>query len=65
LHRRSGLDLGTFIERMMQARGVTQERTPVIRTKAEWPKPKPKLPYFMAVLEDLLSQTSATGTEGN
>ena len=50
---------------MMQARAITQERTPAIRTQAEWPKGKPKTAYFLAVLEDLLSQTSATGTEGD
>jgi hypothetical protein len=65
LHRRSGLDLDSFIDRMMQARAITQERTPAIRTQAEWPKPKPKTAYFLAVLEDLLGQARPTGTEGD
>jgi Bacteriophage replication protein O len=65
LHRRSGLDLDTFIARMMQARAITQERTPAIRTQAAWPKPKPKTAYFLAVLEDLLSQPPPTGTDGD
>jgi hypothetical protein len=65
LHRRSGLDLDSFIARMMTARAITQERTPAIRTQAAWPKPKPKTAYFLAVLEDLLGQPQSTGTEGN
>jgi len=64
LYKQSGLDLDTYLERVMQARAITQERTGSIRTRAEGIGPKPKMPYFLAVLEDLLGQgLPATGTE--
>jgi len=63
LYKQSGLDLDTFIERLLQARAITQERTGAIRTRSDGIGPKPKMPYFLAVLEDLLGQgMPATGT---
>jgi len=63
LYKQSGLDLDNYLERVMQARAITQERTGSIRTRSEGIGPKPKMPYFLAVLEDLLGQSlPATGT---
>jgi hypothetical protein len=64
LYNGSGLDLETFLERLMQARAITQERTPAIRTpRADGWGAKPKMSYMLAVLEDLLGQSlPATGT---
>ena len=64
LYLGSGLDLDTFLDRLMQARAITQERTPAIRTQRPdgWGA-KPKMSYFLAVVEDLLGQElPATGT---
>ena len=66
LYRSSGLDMDAYLNRVMQARAIAQERTGVIRTRAEGIGPKPKMPYFLAVLEDLLGQgLPATGTADN
>lgn len=54
LYRASGLDMDTFIIRLMQARAITQEKTSNIRTRAEGIGPKPKVAYMLAVLADLL-----------
>src|SRR5262249_22977129 len=54
LFRASGLDLDTFIDRLLAARTITQERTGSIRTRSEGFGPKPKMAYMLAVLEDLL-----------
>ena len=64
LYNGSGLDLETFLDRLMQARAITQERTPAIRTpRADGWGAKPKMSYMLAVLEDLLGQSlPATGT---
>lgn len=63
LFRSSGLDLDAFIDLMMTARAITQERTSSIRTRSEGLGPKPKMAYMLAVLEDLLSsELPATGT---
>jgi len=63
LYRGSGLDLDDYLDRLMQARAITQERTGSIRTRSEGIGPKPKMPYLLAVLEDLLGQgLPATGT---
>jgi hypothetical protein len=64
LYHASGLDLDTFLDRVMQARAITQERTPAIRTaRPEGLGPKPKMAYWFTVLEDLLGQSvAATGT---
>ena len=53
LYEQSQLDLDSFIERLMQARAITQERTAAIRTRSEGFGPKPKMGYLLAVLEDL------------
>lgn len=64
LYRGSGLDLDTFLDRVMQARAITQERTAAIRTpRADGWGSKPKMAYWFTVLEDLLGQgLPATGT---
>ena len=63
LYRGSGLALDTFLDLLIAARGITQERTPAIRTRGEGLGPKPKMPYFLSVLEDLIGQSqAATGT---
>ena len=64
LYNGSGLDLDAFLERVMQARAITQERTPAIRTpRADGWGAKPKMGYMLAVLEDLIGQPlPATGT---
>ncbi len=60
LYKRSGLSMDEFLERLMQARAITQERTVSIKATAEpnasgWGR-KPKIQYLFAVLDDLLGQ---------
>lgn len=55
IYKKSGLDLDTFIDRMMQARAVTQERTGTIRTQSDSLAPKKKIHYWFSILEDLVS----------
>ncbi len=63
LYRGSGLDLDAFLDLLITARRITQERTGSIRTRSDGPGPKPKMPYFLTVLADLIGQTvAATGT---
>jgi hypothetical protein len=65
LFRGSGLDMDDFIDKLMLARRITQQRTPAIRTTRSdgGSGPKPKMAYMLAVLEDLLGQSlPATGT---
>ena len=64
LYKGSGLDLDTFLDRLMQARSITQERTAAIRTpRPDGLGPRPKMSYMLAVLEDLIGQEpAATGT---
>jgi hypothetical protein len=64
LYRDSGLDLDRFLDLLIRARAITQERTPAIRTpRPDGLGPKPKMPYFLTVLEDLIGQAqAATGT---
>lgn len=63
LYRTSGLDLEAFLVLLVQARAITQERTAQIRGRTDSLGPKPKMPYFLAVLEDLIGQSlPATGT---
>jgi len=64
LYRGSRLELDTFLDLLIAARGITQERTGSIRTpRPDGPGPKPKMAYWFTVLEDLISQTqAATGT---
>ena len=64
LYRGAGVDLDTFLELLMQARRITQQRTASIRTpRPDGPGPKPKMAYYLAVLEDLLGRSlPATGT---
>jgi hypothetical protein len=59
LYRASGLELDTFIDRLLAARAITQERTASIRTRAEGLGSKPKVQYFMAVLEDLTGREAS------
>lgn len=59
LCRESGLDLDDFIERMYQARAITQERTSSIRGRSEGFGAKPKAAYWLSVLADLSSRESA------
>jgi hypothetical protein len=64
LWRDSGLGLDAFLDLLIRARSITQERTPAIRTpRPDGIGPKPKMPYFLTVLEDLIGQAqAATGT---
>jgi hypothetical protein len=64
LYRDSGLALDAFLDLLIAARQITQERTSAIRTpRPDGIGPKPKMPYFLTVLEDLIGQTrAATGT---
>lgn len=55
LYKQSGLDLDTFIDRMMQAKAITQEKTATIRTQSDGMRGKPKIQYWFGVLEDLVS----------
>ncbi len=59
LFRASGLDLETFVARLMQARAITQERTASIRTRSEGFGPKPKMAFFLAVVEDLTGRAAS------
>lgn len=58
LYQRSGLSVEEFVNRIYQARSLTQEGTARITKQAEDPeyrvKRKTKMAYFFAVLEDLL-----------
>lgn len=60
LYRASGLDLETFLTRMMQSRAITQERTGSIRGRSEGLGPKPKMAYFLAILEDLTGEEKSS-----
>jgi hypothetical protein len=64
LYSRSGLELDTFLDLLITARAITQERTGSIRTpRLDGPGPKPKMAYWFTVLEDLIGQwLSARGT---
>jgi hypothetical protein len=64
LYRDSGLALDAFLDLLVTARAITQERTPAIRTpRPDSPGPKPKMAYWFTVLEDLIGQSrAATGT---
>jgi hypothetical protein len=64
LYRSSGLELDTFLDLLIAARGITHERTAAIRTpRPDGPGPKPKMAYWFTVLEDLIGQAqAATGT---
>jgi hypothetical protein len=65
MYRDSGLALADFLDLVMRARAITQERTPAIRTaRPDGWGPKPKMAYWFTVLEDLIGQTVvATGTD--
>jgi len=57
LYRQSGLDRATFIDKLYQARAITQERSATITTKTDDSKSFPrtrKMAYFFSVLEDRL-----------
>jgi len=58
LMQRAGIDLGTLIGRLQEARAITKERTGAIhkltdKGPGEW-APKNKFAYFKSVAEDLL-----------
>jgi hypothetical protein len=60
LYRDSGLELDQFLDLLIRARAITQERTPAIRTpRPEGLGPKPKVSYWFAVLQDLIGQAQA------
>ena len=60
LYRGSGLALDAFLDLLITARAITQERTAAIRTpRPDGPGPKPKMAYWFTVLEDLIGQTHA------
>jgi len=57
LYRQSGLDRAAFIDKLYQARAITQERSASITTKTDDGKSFPrtrKMAYFFSVLEDRL-----------
>jgi hypothetical protein len=64
LYRSSGLELDHFLDLLITARRITQERSASIRTRSDSLGPKPKMPYMLTVLEDLIGQSreAATGT---
>lgn len=59
LYTRSGVSIGVFVERLFQARTITQEHTASITSQGEDAafkvKRKTKAAYFFSVLEDLLN----------
>lgn len=59
LYKTSGLDLDTFLDRLMQARAITQERTSSIRTHSDGIRSKPKMAFMLAVLEDLVGREAS------
>ncbi|HZG69531.1 MAG TPA: helix-turn-helix domain-containing protein [Herpetosiphonaceae bacterium] len=65
LYRSSGLALDDFLDLLVTARHITQERSASIRTRSEGLAPKPKMPYMLTVLEDLIGQTQAAMGTGN
>jgi hypothetical protein len=64
LYHDSGLELDTFLDLLIRARAITQDRTPAIRTpRPAGLGPKPKMAYWFTVLEGLIGQAqAATGT---
>jgi hypothetical protein len=64
LCRGADVDLDTF-DTLMQARRITQQRTPAIHApRPDGPGPRPKIAYMLAVLEDLLGRMlPATGPQ--
>ena len=54
LYRQSGLPLERFVEVMYQARQVTKERSPAVRTEPDAHGRKQRMQYWFAVLEDRL-----------
>ncbi len=64
IYRKSGLSVETFIERLYQARAITKERSASIRAETTgggpWAK-KPKVAYFLAVLDDLAGEARQRG----
>jgi hypothetical protein len=64
LYRDSGLELEVFLDLLITARAITQERTAAIRTpRPDGQGPKPKMAYWFTVLEGLIEQAApATGT---
>lgn len=66
LYRVSGLHLETFVERLYQARAITQERTASITKKRQGDAvfaSKNKWPYFMRVLEGLVTVAPSVESE--
>jgi hypothetical protein len=66
MFRDSGLQLDVFLDLLITARAITQERTGSIRTpRPDGPGPKPKMAYWFTVLEDLIGQTQTTMGTGS
>ena len=64
IYRRSGLDLDAFAGALYRAKAITQERTASIKKPAAGGGlggRKPKMAYFLAVLEDLASPDEQAG----
>lgn len=62
LYRQSGLSRAAFVDKLYQARAITQERSATITTKTDDGKSFPrtrKMPYFFAILEDRLGLKEA------
>lgn len=67
LCRASGLELDDFIDQMMVARARTKEYSGSIKAKAsgergDW-RPKPKMSYWFAILEDLVGASPSNGED--
>ncbi len=63
IYKQSGLDLPGFLTAMQQARAITKERAASIRAQGSggaFPT-KPKMAYFLAVLEDLVEGEERIG----
>ena len=65
LYRDSGLPLADFLDLLIAARAITQERTGSIRTRSDGLGPKPKMAYWFTVLEDLIGRAHAATGTGN
>jgi len=68
LYQRSDLSRDAFIHRLYEARAITQERSTSIRGSEAGPRKrgrpaKNKMPFFFAVLEDLLGMREDNGID--
>jgi hypothetical protein len=68
IYERSGLSLDEFTQALYRARAITKERQAAIRAAPAGDDPwrkKPKMAYYLAVLEDLTTRHVDASTEPN